>query len=132
LATDIINARASSPFTCFYHWDTSVTTDFYDFVRTRSYLSASGNPDERDRVLDTADASSVIPVRGSAAYTNPAAEFCYATTAFEVQSIGRSLGVDFRVTTKIKDDPRDTGNIRTFHNYTGDTTAIGHRRENFE
>ncbi|MFA5165006.1 MAG: hypothetical protein WC481_05520 [Candidatus Omnitrophota bacterium] len=132
LATDIINARAVSPFTCFYHWDTSVTTDLYGLITTRAYLSTSGNPDERDRVLDTADASSLIPVSGSASYTNPAAEFCYATQAFEVQSVGRSLGTDFRVTVKVKDDPRDTGNIRTFYNYTGDTTAIGHRRENYE
>ncbi|MDD5424343.1 MAG: type II secretion system protein GspK, partial [Candidatus Omnitrophica bacterium] len=132
LATDIINTRAADPFTCFYNSDTAVTTDFYDFVVTRPYLSASGNPDERDMVLDTADASSLVPFGGSAAYTNPAAEFCYATQAFEVQSVGRAKGVDFRVTTKVKDDPRDTGNIRTFYNYTGDTTATGHRRENYE
>ncbi|MFA6356291.1 MAG: hypothetical protein WCY23_04185, partial [Candidatus Omnitrophota bacterium] len=132
LATDIINARAVSPFTCFYNWDTAVTTDFYGFVTARSYLSTSGNPDERDKVLDTADASSLIPVSGSASYVNTAAEFCYATQAFEVQSVGRAKDIGLRVTTKVKDDPRDTGNIRTFYNYTGDTTAIGHRREKFE
>ncbi|MFA5336195.1 MAG: hypothetical protein WC324_04670 [Candidatus Omnitrophota bacterium] len=132
LATDIISARAVSPFTCFYNWDTAVTTDFYGFVTARSYLSTSGNPDERDRVLDTADASSLIPISGSASYVNTAAEFCYATQAFEVQSVGRAKDIDFRVTTKVKDDPRDTGDIGTFYNYTGDTTAIGYRRENFE
>jgi Tfp pilus assembly protein PilX len=131
LATDIINTRATVPFTCFYSSNAAVTSDLYDFIVARAYLSTSGNPDQRDRVLDTADASSLIPISGSATYPNPATEFCYATTAFDVQSVGRAHGVNFRVTTKIKDDPRG-GNIRTFYNYTGDTTAIGYRRENYE
>jgi len=127
LAGDIITQRSAAPFRCYYDYfslssDMTVFTNFINSAARTAYL---GNA-ERNRVLGNADASLLI------SGTTYSTDFCYATTAFEVQSVGRALGIDFRVTTKIKDDPRDTGNIRTFYNYIGDTTAIGHRRENYE
>ncbi|KPK40938.1 MAG: hypothetical protein AMJ78_06665, partial [Omnitrophica WOR_2 bacterium SM23_29] len=50
LATDIMNTRATTPFTCFYSSDSTVTSDFYSFIFSRSYLSGA----ERSRVLDNA------------------------------------------------------------------------------
>lgn len=127
LAGDIIAQRQTAPFRCYYDSfslssDMTVFTNFINSAARTAYLSNA----ERNRVLGNADASLLI---SGTTYTT---EFCYATSAFEVQSLGSALGVDFRVTTKVKDDPRETGNIRTFYNYTGDTAAIGHRRENYE
>lgn len=127
LATDIINARASAPFTCFYSSDSSVTTDFYDFARGRSYLGTSGNPDEQDRVLDNADASSLVPVPGSAGYTAQTTEFCYDVSSFKLESLADINGRRYRIKTILGDDA-----AHTFTNYSGDASASGWRRENFE
>jgi hypothetical protein len=127
LAGDIMTQRNTAPFRCYYDYfaaasDMTVFTNFIASAARTAYLSST----ERNRVLGNADASLLI---SGTTYTT---DFCYASTAFEVQSVGRAKDIDFRVTTKVKDGPRDTGNIRTFYNYTGDTTATGHRRENYE
>lgn len=127
LATDIINTRAASPFTSFYSSDSAVTTDFYDFVRSRSYLSTSGDPDEQDRVLDNADASSLIPVSGSDDFDAVTTEFCYDSNAFKIESLADIGGRRFRIKTVLG----DTGS-HTFTTYAGDTTSVGYRQENFE
>jgi DNA uptake protein ComE-like DNA-binding protein/Tfp pilus assembly protein PilX len=127
LATDIISTRASAPFTCFYSSDSAVTTDFYDFVTSRAYLSTSGNPSEQDRVLDSADASPLVPIDGSADYDNPATEFCYDGNAFKVESLADIQGRGFRVKTVLGDD-----GSHTFATFIGDTTNVGYRQENFE
>ena len=127
LATDIINTRAVSPFTCFYSSNSAVTTDFYDFVRSRSYLSASGNPDEQDRVLDNADASNLVPVPGSTGFNAVTAEFCYDTNAFKVESLAEVQGRRMRLKVILSDD----GGHR-FTTYNGDTSTAGWRKENFE
>jgi len=64
---------------------------FYNFARTRSYLSTSGNPDEQDRVLDNADPSSLIPISGSVGYNGVTTEFCYASNAFYVDSLANTM-----------------------------------------
>lgn len=127
LATDIINARAVVPFGCFYSSDSGVTNDFYDFVRGRSYLSASGNPDEQDRVLDNADSSSLVPVSGSSGYNAVTTEFCYDVSSFKVESLADIGGRRQRLKTIIGDD-----GSKTFTTYSGDTTSTGYRKENFE
>lgn len=125
LATDIITTRATTPFTCFYHSNqlVTVTTDFYDFVNTRPYLTAA----ERNRVLDNADASSLIPVPGFAGFTGVTTEFCYATTAFKVESVGKVGDINLRAKTILGDD-----GSRTFSNFVGDTTLTGYWKENYE
>ncbi len=127
LATDIMSTRAATPFTCFYSADPAVTTDFYDFVFARAYLSASGNPDERDRVLDNADASSLIPVDGSNTFSAVSTEFCYDSGAFKVESVATVGGRSVRVKTILN----NLGS-KTFTTFTGDTTSVGTRKENFE
>ncbi len=127
LANDIITFRNTTPFTCFYSSDAAVTTDFYDFARSRAYLSTAGNPDEQDRVLDNADASSLIPVSGSTSFSAVTTEFCYATTNFKVESVGRIGDINTRVKTIVGDD-----GSRTFQNFTGDGTLTGYWKENYE
>jgi DNA uptake protein ComE-like DNA-binding protein len=127
LTSDIITARSASPFTCFYSFSSSVTTDFYDFVRSRSYLSASGNPDEQDRVLDNADASSLVPVAGSSGYSSTSTEFCYDTNSFKVESLAGLQGRGMRLKTILGDD-----GASVFTTYAGDTNSAGYRKENFE
>lgn len=127
LATDIINARAAAPFGCFYSSDSGVTNDFYDFVRGRSYLSTSGNPDEQDRVLDNADSSSLVPVSGSSGYNAVTTEFCYDVSSFKVESLADIGGRRQRLKTIIGDD-----GSKAFTTYSGDTTSTGYRKENFE
>ncbi len=100
LTTDIINTRATIPFTCFYSSDAAVTGDFYDFVNSRGYLTAA----ERNRTLDNADASSLIPVSGFAGYNAVTTEFSYDTNAFTIDSIGSINGVSRGVRTLIQDD----------------------------
>ena len=85
------------PFTCFYTSDSGVTTDFYDFVFSRSYLSGSGDPDERDRVLDNADASELVPGQGSDEYDCQTTEFCYDTSAFKATSVSSLKSRSFRI-----------------------------------
>ena len=127
LATDIINTRVTFPFTCFYSSDTTITTDFYDFVRSRSYLSTTGDPDEQDMVLDNADASLLIPVAGSTGFGADTTEFCYDTNAFKVESLAEVLGRRLRIKTILGDD-----GAHTFTTFVGDTSSVGYRKENFE
>jgi len=124
LATDIINTRATTPFTCFYSSDSAVTTDFFDFVTNRAYLDDS---DKQDNVLDNADASSLIPVNGSTGVNLITAEFSYDTNAFYVQSLANINGRGFRIKTILG----ELGN-KTFTNFAGDTTSTGYRQENYE
>lgn len=127
LAADIVATRATTPFTCFFSANAAVTTDFYGFVFARGYLSASGNPDERDRVLDNADASSLVPVSGSNAYNGLTTEFSYDTNAFKVDSLAQIDNRGFRIKTILSDQ-----GTRTFTNFAGDTTSTGYRQEIFE
>ena len=123
LATDIIDRRATKPFGAFYSSDSAVTTDFFDFVNGRSYLTST----ERNNVLDNADASSLVPVPGFAGFTGVTTEFSYDTKAFKVESVGRVNNRDMWVATVLG----DTGS-RTFTTYAGDTTSAGYRQENFQ
>ena len=100
LAADIITRRATIPFTCFYSANAAVTSDFYDFVYSRGYLTAT----ERNRVLDNADASSLIPVSGFAGYNAATTEFSYDTDAFTIDSIGSVGGISRKARTIIHDD----------------------------
>lgn len=127
LATDIMGARATAPFTCFFSSNPTVTTDFYDFVRSRAYLSTAGNPDEQDRVLDNSDASSLIPVSGSTNFNAVTTEFCYAASAFRVDSLAEVNDRRFRVKTVLGNN-----GSHTFATYLGDTASVGYRIENFE
>lgn len=127
LANDIVTQRAIAPFTCFYSSDSSVTTDFYDFARGRSYLSTAGDPDEQDMVLDNADASSLVPVSGSTGFNAVTTEFCYDTSAFKVTSVASLKSRAFRIQEMIA----DTGS-RQFTTFAGDTTSVGWRKENFQ
>jgi hypothetical protein len=130
LATDIINTRAVTPFTCFYHFDTAVTSDFYGFVLARGYLTTA----ERNRVLDNADASSLVPVSGAGAFTGVTTEFCYANTTYKIESVGK-ITVPGQVTSdinlRVKTIAGNDGG-RVFQNYTGDATSTGYWKENYE
>lgn len=128
LATDIINTRAAAPFTCFYSSDSTITTDFYDFVDGRSYIGTSGNPDERDRVLDNADASPLIPVNANSdPFDAVTTEFCYGTSAFKVDTAAAIHDIGYRIKTILGAD-----GSRTFTTYSGDASASGYRKESFE
>lgn len=134
LVSDITNQRdpeeGSGPFTCFYSADTNVTTDFYDFERSLSYL----NNAEDDRVLGNADASLLVPRQGGNDEPALTTEFSYDSYAFKVDSlanIGGATGRNYRIRTILGDD----GNF-VFTNYDGDLTpsspSIGWRKENFQ
>lgn len=125
LANAIISSRATIPFSSFYMFGS--TNDFYSFVMAQSYLSSSGSPDERDKVLDNADASLLIPVPGSSTYPAATTEFCYDTSVFEVNSLVDLNGRNLRVKTIVGSD-----GSRTFTTYSGDSTLVGYRKENFE
>lgn len=127
LANDIITQRTSAPFVGFYSSTSTSNTYFYNFVMNRGYLSASGNPDERDRVLDNADASSLTPVSGSNGYDAVTTEFCYASTAFYINTLAQAKGRNFRVKTI-----RGNDGSHTFSTYAGDPSPVGWRKENFE
>ena len=128
LANGIISFRNSTPFIGFY---TSTSTAdnryFYNFVRNAAYLSTSGNPDEKDRVMDNADPSSLIPFSGSAAFTALTTEFCYASNVFHIEVLARFNNRDLRVKTL-----RGNDGSRAFGTYVGDTTLSGRRKENYE
>lgn len=124
LANDIITFRNSTPFECFYSSSSAVTTDFYDFVDSRAYISDA----ERDRILDNCDASSLIPVpEDDDGYNCVSTEFCYASAAFYINALARAKGRDFRVKTI-----RGNDGSHTFSTYVGDPTTSGWRKENFE
>jgi len=123
LASAIITQRNTAPFTCFYSSDSTVTTDFYDFVLAQAYLSSA----EKDRVLGNADASALIPQSGGANQDTLTTELSYDTNAFKVESVGRVNSRNYRVKTIVGDQGG-----RTFTTFSGDTTAVGYRQENFE
>lgn len=126
LAGAIIAQRNIAPFTCFYSSDTNVTTDFYDFERSQSYLSNA----EDDRVLGNADASSLIPRQGGTLENALTTEFAYDTNAFYISSlvnIGGAGGRNYRVKTILGDS-----GATTFTTFSGDSTSVGWRKENFE
>ena len=121
LANDIISTR-TTPFTCFY--SSSSTTDFFDFVNARAYLTAT----ERLEVLNNASAAILPPNGGTGTVTGlRTTEFCYAGTAFNINSLARVNNRNFRVNTI-----RGSSGARTFTNFVGDTTSVGYRAENFE
>jgi DNA uptake protein ComE-like DNA-binding protein/Tfp pilus assembly protein PilX len=122
LATDIINTRATNPFSCFYSADAAITSDFYDFVNTRSYLLLY--PARRNRILDNADASLLVPVSGFAGYNAVTTEFSYDTNSFMVDAIGTFRGVSRRVKMVIQDN----GN-KYLGTYIGDTALSKYWRE---
>jgi len=124
LADAIITRRGSAPFTCYYSANAAVTTDFYDFVRAQSYLSDA----EDDAVLSNADASLLQPTRfGGASGSCLSTEFCYASNAFNVSSLGRVGTRNVRAQTIVGHD-----GSRTFTTYVGDPAPAGWRKENFE
>ncbi len=123
LADDIIAQRTAAPFTCFYASDTSVTTDFFDFVRSLSYLSNA----EDDRVLGNADASDLVPREGGNAEDALTTEFSYDSGVFKIQSTSRVNNRDYQIQTVVD----QLGN-KTFTTFSGDTTSTGYRRENFQ
>jgi Tfp pilus assembly protein PilX len=123
LVDDIIAQRASAPFTCFYSSDAAVTTDFYDFERSLSYLSNS----EDDRVLGNADASALVPRSGGSEEDALTTEFSYDTSSFYVDSLAEVGDRGFRLRTVLG----DLGE-RTFTTYSGDSIQTGYRRENYE
>ena len=123
LANDIISTRTVTPFTCFYSANAAVSTDFYDFVRARSYLTAA----EQNIVLDNADASLLVPVSGATASNSVTTEFVYNTNVFKINSLANMLGRNFRAKIIMGAD-----GSRTFTTYSGDTSPVGYRKENFE
>ena len=132
LANGIISFRNSTPFKGFYtSTSTTDNTYFYNFVRNAAYLSTSGNPDEKDRVMDNADPSSLIPFSGSA--TSPAltTEFCYASNVFYIETVVSLGGRNLRLKT-LRGNGYDLSRTRTFATYSGDTTFSGWRKENYE
>jgi len=128
LANGIISFRNSTPFIGFY---TSTSTAdnryFYNFVRNAAYLSTSGNPDEKDRVMDNGDPSSLIPFSGSAAFTALTTEFCYASNVFHIEVLARFNNRDLRVKTL-----RGNDGGHSFATYVGDAVLSGWRKENYE
>lgn len=123
VANAIISFRNSTPFTCFYSSDPSVTSDFYDFIDGLSYL----NNTERNRTLDNCDPSSLVPVSGYAGYNCLTTEFCYASNIFFIEVLAKMSGRNFRVKTI-----RGKDGSRVFRTYVGDTALSGWRKENFE
>lgn len=123
LVNAIITQRNTAPFTCFYNWDSSVTTDFYDLVVSQPYLSNA----EIDRVLGNADASALIPRSGGVTENAVTTEFSYDTNAFKIESVGRVNNRNLRIKTILGSQ----GN-KTFTTFSGDTAAVGYRKENFE
>lgn len=123
LVDDIIAQRAAAPFTCFYSSDAAVTTDFYDFERSLSYLSNS----EDDRVLGNADASALVPRSGGSEEDALTTEFSYDTNAFYVDSLAEVGDRGFRLRTLVG----DLGE-RTFTTYSGDSVQTGYRQEIYE
>ncbi len=123
LANDITSFRNSTPFTCFFSSDTSVTTDFYDFIDNLSYISNT----ERNRIQDNCDPSSLVPWSGFGGYNCLTTEFCYASSVFYIEVLARIGGRNLRVKTI-----RGKDGSRALSTYIGDTAFAGWRKENFE
>lgn len=104
LISAILSQRAAAPFTCFYSSDAAVATDFYDLVLGQGYLSNA----ERDRVLGTADASSLVPREGGSSFDTPTTELSYDSNAFRVLSTSRVHERDFRIETVVTDQGAKT------------------------
>ena len=138
LADAIIAFRGSTPFKGFYtSTSTTDNTYFYNYVRNSTYLSTTNpQPNEKDRVMDNSDASSLIPFSGSTAFSALTTEFCYASTAFYIETVVSIGGRHLRVKTLRGNDynPNRTNpnRTRTFTTYVGDLTFSGWRKENFE
>jgi len=122
LATDIINTRAATPFTCYYSADGAVTRDFFDFVAGRAYLTAT----EQNIVRDIVDPSLVTPTT-AAGVNATTTEFSYDTNTFKIESLADISGRRVRVKTILNDQ-----GTTTFTTFVGDTTSVGYRKENFE
>lgn len=132
LANAIITQRSQAPFVGFYtSASTSNNTYFYNFVRNASYLSTSGNPDEKDRVMDNGDPSILVPFSGAAAFNALTTEFCYASNTFYIETVASLKGRNLRVKT-LRGNGYDPNRIRTFATYTTDAIFSGWRKENFE
>ncbi|MBU2541594.1 MAG: general secretion pathway protein GspK [Candidatus Omnitrophica bacterium] len=101
LATEIINKRNIAPFTCFYNSDSSVTTDFYDFI-----MGLSLTDDQKNRILNYADSSWLAPRADMPdTYVNcNSTEFSYYTNSFLIDAVGKKGNVSRRVKMVIKDD----------------------------
>ncbi|MDP3791434.1 MAG: type II secretion system protein GspK [Candidatus Omnitrophota bacterium] len=123
LANDIITFRGSTPFTCFYSSNAAVTTDFFDFVDARAYLSNA----ERNRVVDNCDASSLVPVSGFGGQNCLTTELCYAGYSFMIDSLAKYNNRKLRVKTL-----RGNDGAHVFSTHAGDTVLSGWRKENFE
>ncbi len=123
---DAIIAQRSTPFTCFYSFLTSVTTDFFGFIMIQSYLSDA----EKDSVLGNADASLLVPREGGTDQPALTTEFSYDTNAFKIESVGNMGGVGGR-NIRVKTILDDSG-ATTFFTFSGDSTSVGWRKENFE
>lgn len=128
LANGIISFRNSTPFIGFYtSTSTSDNRYFYNFVRNAAYLSTSGNPDEKDMVMDNGDPSSLIPFSGVAAFNCLTTEFCYAGSVFQIEVLARLNNRDLRVKTL-----RGNDGSHSFTTYIGDTGLSGWRKSDFE
>jgi len=123
LANDIITTRATNPFSCFYSSDATITSDFYDFVRTSprtTYLTTA----QQNGVLDNADASLLVPVSGYGGYNAATTEFCYDTNSFTIEALGQRGDSISRLRMIIK----DSGN-RYLDTYVGDTVLTKYWRQ---
>lgn len=126
LANDIRTQRSTAPFVGFYtSASTTNYTYFYNFVNSRSYLTAT----EKNIVIDNCDASSLIPVSGYAGYNCDTTELCYAGYAFMVNSLGNYHGRNMRIKTIVGNDGSNS-----FYTYRAVTMPpkVGWRKENFE
>jgi hypothetical protein len=99
LATDILNRRSTAPFTCMDSKDSSVTTDFEDFVDNRWYLSWWS---EERKVMENADASGKD---WGASFNNVVTtEFCFSSNAFAVIATGTAENTTATVKRVAEDD----------------------------
>ncbi len=125
LANSIITQRTASPFVGFYSSTSASNNYFYNFVQ--NLPSGTFSAAEKNKILDTADPSALIPVSGATAFDCPTTELCYAGTAFYINSLGRIGTRNIRVKTM-----RNSASGSTFSTYVGDATSAGWRKENFE
>jgi hypothetical protein len=133
LAADIVSAR-STPFTCFYSFNTAVTTDFYDFVNSRGYLTTA----EKQAVWDNADAS-LIPAAATVV-TPPNAvttEFCYTGDVFKINSLANVYVTDAAKARRLRVHTMRGGTdgrraLEIYDSGTPPAISAGYRRGNHE